>query len=77
MKKTLKQILKDGLVGKKVKLSSLTDMEKDENIIVRITDCDFNEKGGDDDDKFIYYEMPDGTITYENMDWSDELDFVD
>jgi hypothetical protein len=77
MKKTLTQILKEGLVGKRIRLSSITDLQQDENIFVRITDCDFNEKGGDDDDKFIYYELPDGTITYENIDWSDILDFVD
>lgn len=77
MKKNLKQILKEALVGKKVLLSSLTDLQDDNSIVVRITDCDFLEKGGDDDDKFIYYEMPNGTISYENMDWADELEFID
>ncbi|HBS88951.1 MAG: hypothetical protein A2W91_05860 [Bacteroidetes bacterium GWF2_38_335] len=76
MKKNLNQILKEALVGKKVVLSSLTNLESDKSIIVRITDCDFEEKKGDDDDKFIYFELPDGTISYENMDWGDEIEFV-
>ncbi len=76
MKKNLKQILTEALIDKKVDLASLTDMEEDKGIIVRITDCDFEEKGGDDDDKFIYFEMPDGTVTHENLDWDDEIEFV-
>lgn len=77
MKKSLNQVLRDALVGKKVDLYSLTDLDSDRGIIVEITDCEFDEKGGDDDDKFIYYRLPGGDIQFENMDWSDELDFVD
>ncbi|PLW99744.1 MAG: hypothetical protein C0594_16695 [Marinilabiliales bacterium] len=77
MKKTLNQILKEALVGKKIYLETITNMESDKGIIVTIRDCDFDEKGGDDDDKFIFYEMPDGAILSENLDWEDEIEFVD
>ena len=77
MKQSLEDILKDALIGRKVRLSSMTDMEEDHDIIVEITDCVFDEKAGDDDDKFVFYRLPDGGIEQENLDWSDELDFVE
>ena len=76
MKKTLAKVLQEALVGKKITLDSITDLTSDKGIVVEITDTQFDEKGGDDDDKFIYYKLPDGTITHENLSWDDVIEFV-